>query len=87
VLAFLKTRVPYIYDETNKVLFHLSGIPVRKFWPSTCTAYSEMCPIKGPTRLKKTLSSSWKKPATAFRVPVNKVYVTFFLWCCSQTEE
>jgi hypothetical protein len=77
VLGFLKTRVPYSYDETNKVLSHMSGVPVRELWPLTRTAYSEMCPIKGPKRLNKALSRRWKKPATAFRVSVSKLYVTF----------
>jgi len=32
------------------------------------------------------LSRSWKKTPTAIREAVSKLYVTFFLWCCSQTE-
>jgi len=31
------------------------------------------------------LTSSWNK-TTGNRVSVSKVYITSFLWCCSQTE-
>jgi len=31
------------------------------------------------------LSRSWKKTTTAIGVSVSKLYVTFFLWFCSQT--
>ena len=47
--------VPYPYGthsfhsrQNNKVLSQLSGVPVKTCLPSTRTAYSEMCPIKGP---------------------------------------
>ena len=32
------------------------------------------------------LSISWKQKPIGIRVSVSKVYVNFFLWCCSQTE-
>ena len=32
------------------------------------------------------LLTIWKKTTTAIRVSVSKLYVTFFLWCCRQTE-
>jgi len=38
------------------------------------------------TTEKPALSRSWKKTPTAIRVSVSKLYVTFSLWCCSQTE-
>jgi len=30
----------------------MSGVSVKVYLPSTCKDYSEMCPTKGPTRLK-----------------------------------
>jgi len=51
--AVLKPHLPYSYNETNKVLSQLSGVPLKTCLPSTRAAYSEMCPIKGLTRLKQ----------------------------------
>jgi len=49
--------------------------------------YSAMWPIKLlPQDWKTALSRSWKKTPTAVGVSVSKLYVTFFLWCCNQTE-
>jgi len=52
----------------------------------TRRVYFEICPIKGPQTETTALSRSWKKTAPAVRESVSKLYVTFFLWCCSQTE-
>jgi len=35
-----------------RVLSQLKNIPVKVYLPSTLVANSEMCPIKGPKRLK-----------------------------------
>jgi len=48
VFGYLKSLFPYSYDESNKVLSHLSGVSVKVCLPSTRAAYFEMCPIKVP---------------------------------------
>jgi len=50
---YLKTQLPYCYDETNKVLPHFSGVTVKVYLSLARKAYCGMCPIIGPTRLKK----------------------------------
>jgi hypothetical protein len=34
VFGFRYTELSYCYDETNKELSHLSGVPVKKYLPS-----------------------------------------------------
>jgi hypothetical protein len=43
----------FINLQGNKVVLHLSDVPVYICLPSTCAACFEMCPIKRPTRLKQ----------------------------------
>jgi len=72
--------------RNNKIQSQLSAVPLKICLPSTCAAYSEMCPIKWPTWLTTAMLWSWQKTPTAFRVSVSKFYVTSFLWICSLTE-
>jgi len=51
----LTANITFIHDETKKALSHLSDVPVKICMPSTSAAYSEMCPIKGSTRMKLAL--------------------------------
>jgi hypothetical protein len=64
----------------------MSGVPVKMYLSSTRGACSEMYPRKFHTTRKTALSKTWKMTPTTIRVPVNKIYVTFSLWRCSQTE-
>jgi hypothetical protein len=48
VFGFLKTLCTFIYDERNKEFSHMSALFVKKCWPSTRIAHSELWPIKGP---------------------------------------
>jgi hypothetical protein len=48
VFGFLNSQLSYKYDKINKIMSQLTGVSVKKYWPSTCTAYSATCPIKGP---------------------------------------
>jgi len=56
VSGFLNSQLSYKYYEINKVLSQLTGVFVKKYRPSTCTAHSATCPIKGPQdRNKRTV--------------------------------
>jgi hypothetical protein len=52
--AVFMSSPPLIYDEINKVLTRLPGIPLITCLPSMRKMFHEMCPIKGPARLKQT---------------------------------
>jgi len=39
------------------------------------------------TTVTTALSGNWKKSTTGIRLCVSKLYATFFLWCCSETED
>ena len=67
----------------NKVLSQLSAVPVKICLPSTRTAYSAMCPLKGPQTETTALLWSWKKTPTAIGVSVSKLYVS--LYCGAAT--
>jgi len=65
----------------------MSGIPIQIRLIATRTADDEICPIKRVhTTETNAKSSSWQKAPIGIRVSVSKVYVTFFLWYCRQTE-
>jgi hypothetical protein len=48
VFGYLKMEFPCSYDDTNKVLSHISGVPVKLCLPSKRAAYSEMCRVRCP---------------------------------------
>ena len=84
---YLRTsRRCWILLRRNKELSHLSGVPFNVCLFSTRAAYCYICPIKVPQTKRTALSRSWKKTPTSIRVSVSKLLVTFFLWCCGQTE-
>ena len=60
----------------NKVLSHLSGVPVKACYPSARAAYSEMCPVKRWTAAAQCLKCCAKNWKVAGSIPAS---VGFFI--------
>jgi hypothetical protein len=87
---FVFLVIMFIKLQRNKLLSHLSGVPVKTWCRYVCfrrqSLFLNVPYKKAQTTEKNAQSRSWKKTPTSIRVSVSKLNVTFFVWCCSQTE-
>jgi hypothetical protein len=78
-------NILFVKLQWNKLVSHLSGVPVNKCLPSTRVDFSETCSIKGPHNWNNRTVQLIEGEFILFQGSVSKHYFTFFLWCCNQT--
>jgi len=71
----------------GNVTCNSGGFSVEKLVPLTQKKIILKCvQLRAHTTETTTLAWCWKEMLHAIRVSLSKLYVTFFLWCCSQIE-
>jgi hypothetical protein len=84
-IPFSYKKNPSSYDEANKILSQLSGVPVKVCLSSARKDYSEMCHIKDTHNRNSRTVEELDEDADC-NSSVCKYTLCYFLWCCSLTE-
>jgi hypothetical protein len=87
VFGYLKSQFPYSYNETNNITkTPVSCFSENMFDFDVYSLYGNLTHNSAQTAVTTAPSRNWKRRPTAIRVSVSTIYVTFFMWCCNQTE-